>query len=168
MGNGAMLGKFRPPRQPATPRNTSAASSQRRSETTRVLGRASDDANTGGDPNSVVEAGSTGVTCTRCSATRALPYGTVAYTCSACLSFVRVSLSTMSVCANADARVYSQKAEEVIGVALEEQAASCKQLWEGLKKSLCDEDGAWDRQRHGVEAARARELVRGALSAHDP
>jgi len=159
MGNGAMLGKLRSPRALVGGRNNSS---------TPVVGRACEDARSRANSNEDVDAGVARLQCTRCSATRALPYGTVAFTCSACSSDVRVSLSNMSMRSKADARLHMQKAERIVSNALEEQSASCKQLWEGLKKCFADEeDAVWNNRRRSTDAGRARELVRTALSAHD-
>lgn len=179
MGAGAMLGKLRSPRLvQLTPRGRQS------DDGTPVVGRACEDADSGGGcrrrswhcripTRQVAESGANGeagtahVRCTKCSFTRAVPYGTVAFTCQTCGSDVRVSLSTMSAHAKADVRARLVKAEHVVRSALEDQVTSCRQLCDGLKKCLSEEDATWQSQPPDSEAARARTLVRAAVGSHD-
>lgn len=107
------------------------------------------------------------VQCKRCSTTRMLKYGSSVFMCSACGSEVRVPLTSMSTRARLDASEHVRRAEQVVHAALTKHAATSQHLWERLKKVIANEEGIWDRRVRGVEAARARVLVRTALNTHD-
>mmetsp|Transcript_62393 Transcript_62393/g.97103 ORF Transcript_62393/g.97103 Transcript_62393/m.97103 type:complete len:856 (-) Transcript_62393:93-2660(-) len=161
MGNGAMLRQLRSPRRPG---DSSATGGQVH---TPVVGRACENGPSRVESSAVSEPGVARVLCSRCNVARALPYGTVAFTCAACGSDVRVSLNTMSVRAKADARTYLQKADGVMQAILSDAVAHGQELWTCLKKIIREDEPPRISRSQSAEASQARAQVRTAVENHE-
>mmetsp|Transcript_97600 Transcript_97600/g.178388 ORF Transcript_97600/g.178388 Transcript_97600/m.178388 type:complete len:702 (-) Transcript_97600:91-2196(-) len=178
MGNGAIMRRSPRPSsatlsgtaQGALPRGSPRPSSARGSGGGPVLGGVCERVSLGScgeELGADLEAGYLKVQCKRCGTPRMLAYGSCVFTCSACATEVRVPLSAMSARARLDAVEHVRRAEQEVQGALSKHTASRQSLWEKLKKLIANEEGIWDRSVRGVEANRARVLVRTALNTHD-